>query len=180
MACCCCKCICFSCCYHVECTLLSISAADIKLDLELQSQDLVFWNPINVPLCVEYYLDAEWLFIICADCLCDFCKICLSSCHSIGAAVYQCHRCTTATSVLQRSLLLSPEQRSELIQLRRLFISKLSSIIDQRKEIYTHLTVSPSRLMCSPITAALTGLSTCSCHAWADSALLVHQSQMLR
>lgn len=39
-----------------------------------------------------------------------------------------------------RSLLLSPEQRSELIQLRRLFISKLSSIIDQRKEIYTLLT----------------------------------------
>ena len=44
--------------------------------------------------------------------------------------------------MLQRSLLLSPEQRSELIQLRRLFISKLSSIIDQRKEIYTLLTVS--------------------------------------
>lgn len=44
--------------------------------------------------------------------------------------------------MLQRSLLLSPEQRSELIQLRRLFISKLSSIIEQRKEIYTLLTVS--------------------------------------
>lgn len=44
--------------------------------------------------------------------------------------------------VLQRSLQLSVEQRSELVQLRRLFISKLSSIIDQRKEIYALLSVS--------------------------------------
>ena len=45
-------------------------------------------------------------------------------------------------ALLQRSLLLSPEQRAELIQLRRLFISKLSSIIDQRKEIHALLSVS--------------------------------------
>ncbi|KAL3143404.1 hypothetical protein ABBQ38_002227 [Trebouxia sp. C0009 RCD-2024] len=41
-----------------------------------------------------------------------------------------------------RSLQLSVEQRSELVQLRRLFISKLSSIIDQRKEIYALLSSS--------------------------------------
>lgn len=42
---------------------------------------------------------------------------------------------------LQRSLQLSQEQRTEIVQLRRLFLTKLSGISLQRREIHQSLVV---------------------------------------
>lgn len=44
--------------------------------------------------------------------------------------------------VLQRSLALTKDQRTELCQLRQLFVQKLSSIVDQRREVHQVLLVS--------------------------------------
>ena len=43
---------------------------------------------------------------------------------------------------LQRTLGLRQQQRSEIVQLRRLFLSKMNSIVQQRREIHQSLAVS--------------------------------------
>ncbi len=46
---------------------------------------------------------------------------------------------------LQRSLGLTPQQRQEIVQLRRLFITKMDTIVQQRRHIHQSLLVgSPS------------------------------------
>ena len=45
--------------------------------------------------------------------------------------------------MVQRSLQLSMAQRSEIVQLRRLFLSKINNISQRRREIHQTLLVSP-------------------------------------
>lgn len=47
--------------------------------------------------------------------------------------------CVDGRLFLQSSLMLSGEQRSELVQLRQLFLAKLQSIVDYRTEVLTTL-----------------------------------------
>lgn len=46
--------------------------------------------------------------------------------------------------LLQRALGLSQQQRQEIVQLRRLFLSKMNSIVQQRCEIHQTLAVRSS------------------------------------
>ena len=52
---------------------------------------------------------------------------------------------TYGVDCLQRSLRLSMAQRTEIIQLRRLFLSKMHGITQQRREIHQTMMVSRSR-----------------------------------
>jgi len=69
-------------------------------------------------------------------------QACVRACTELCPALYVgCWLKPCSYVGLQRSLQLSQEQRTEIVQLRRLFLTKLSGISQQRREIHQSLMV---------------------------------------
>lgn len=89
--------------------------------------------------------------------------------HSRTGASYSLYRlwsCQLDLTDLQRALRLSQQQRTEIVQLRRLFLSKMNGIAQQRQEIHQSLAV---RLV--PSAALLSSDGSPPCHRSVTSLL---------